>query len=54
MIPTPEQMSRMDKEAKLKKDIEVNNKGSSKQVNIIRIKDEESSSSSSMSLYIIN
>ena len=53
MIPTPEKMSRMDKEAKLKKVIEVKNKGSSEQVNIIRIEDEESSSSSSMYLYII-
>ena len=53
MIPTPEQMSRMDKEAKLKKAIEVKNKGSSEQVDIVRIEDEESSSSSSMSLYNI-
>jgi hypothetical protein len=53
MIPTPEQMSQMDKEAKLKKVIEVNNKGSSKRVNIVRIEDEESSSSSSMFLYSI-
>ena len=46
-------MSWMDKEEKLKKAIEVNNKGSTERVNIVRIKDEESSSSSSMSLYNI-
>ena len=46
-------MSRMDKEAELKKAIEVNNKSSSKRVNIVRIEDEESSSSYSMSLYNI-
>ena len=43
----------MDKEVELKKAIEVNIKGSSKGVNIIRIEDEESSSFSSMSLYNI-
>ena len=43
----------MDKEVELNKAIEVNNKGSSERVNIVRIKDEESSSSSSMSLYNI-
>ena len=54
MIPTLEQMSRMDKEVELKKDIEVKNKGPSEWVNIVRIKEEESSSSSSMSLYNID
>ena len=53
MIPTLEQMSRMGKEAELKKDIKVNNKGSSKRLNIVRIQDEDSSSSFSMSLYNI-
>ena len=43
----------MDKEAELKKAIEVKNKGSSERVNIVRIEDEESSSSSSVSLYSI-
>ena len=54
MIPTPEQMSQMDKEAELKKAIEVKNKVSSEWLNIVRIEDEESSSSSSMSLYNID
>ena len=43
----------MDKEAELKKAIEVKNKGSSERVNIVRIKDEESSFFSSISLYSI-
>ena len=43
----------MDKEAELNKAIEVKNKGSSERVNIVRIEDEEFSSSSSMSLYNI-
>ena len=43
----------MDKEAELKKAIGVQNKHSSERVNIVRIEDEESSSSSSMSLYNI-
>ena len=34
----------MDKEAELKKAIELKNKGSSEQVDIVRIEDEESSS----------
>ena len=46
-------MSRMDKEEELKKATEVKNKGSSERVNIVRIEDEESSSSSIMSLYSI-
>ena len=53
MIPTPEQMSQIDKEAEQKKAIEVKNKASSEKLNIIRMDDEESSSSSSMSLYNI-
>ena len=43
----------MDKEAELKKAIEVKNKGSSEWVNIVSIEYQESSSSSSMSLYSI-
>jgi hypothetical protein len=43
----------MDKEAELKKTIEVKNKCLSELVNIVRLEDEESSSSSSMSLYNI-
>ena len=46
-------MSQIDKEAKLKKGIKVKNKVSSEQMNVVRIEDEESSSSSSMSLYNI-
>lgn len=54
MIPTLEQMSRMDKEEEFIKVIEVKNKGSSEWVNIVRIKYDDSSSSSSMSLYKID
>ena len=46
-------MSQIDKEAKQKKAIEVKSKTSSGKLNIVRIDDEESSSSSSMSLYNI-
>ena len=46
-------MSQIDKEAELKRAIEVKHKVSSERVSIVRIEDEESSSSSSMSLYII-
>ena len=53
MIPTPDQMSQIDKEVEHKRAIEVKSKVSSKRLNIIRIEDEESSSSSSMSLYSI-
>ena len=53
MIPTLDQMSQIDKEAEQKKAIEVKNKASSEKLNIVRIDDEESSSSSSMSLYNI-
>ena len=52
-IPTLDKMSQIDKEEKLKRAIEVKHKDSSEQVNIVRIEDEESSSSSSMSLYNI-
>ena len=53
MIPTPDQMSQIDKEAEQKKAIEVKSKASGGKLNIVRIDDEESSSSSSMSLYNI-
>ena len=53
MIPTPDQMSQIDKEAEQKKAIEVKSKTSSGKLGIVRIDDEESSSSSSMSLYNI-
>ena len=53
MIPTPDQMSQIDKEVEQKKAIEVKSKTSSGKLNIVRIDDEESSSSSSMSLYNI-
>ena len=47
-------MSKMDKEAEMKKAIGEKNKVSSKRDNLIRIEDEEeSSSSSSMSMYSI-
>ena len=54
-IPTPDQMSKMDKEAKIKKAIEEKSKVSSERKNLVRIEDvEESSSSSSLSMYIID
>ena len=43
----------MDKEVELKKAIKVKNKDSSEQVNIVRIRDEEYSSSSSTFVYNI-
>ena len=46
-------MSQIDKEAELKRAIEVKHKDSSEWVKIVRVEDEESSSSSSMSLYNI-
>ena len=46
-------MSQIDKEAKQERAIEVKSKVSSERLNIVRIDDEESSSSSSMSLYSI-
>ena len=46
-------MSHIDKEADLKRALELKHKVSSERVNIVRIEDEESSSSSSMSLYSI-
>ena len=52
-IPTPDQMSQIDKEAKQERSIEEKSKVSSERLNIVRINDEESSSSSSMSLYSI-
>ena len=53
MIPTLDQMSQIDKEVEQKKAIEVKSKTSSGKLSIVRIDDEESSSSSSMSLYNI-
>ena len=51
-IPTPDQMSKVDKEAETKKAIEEKNKVASKRKNLIKIEDEEESySSSSMSMY---
>ena len=52
-IPTPDQMSQIDKEVEQKKAIEVKGKTLSGKLSIVRIDDEESSSSSSMSLYNI-
>ena len=50
MIPTPDQMSKVDKEAELKRTIEERNK--SERDNVVRIEvEDESSSSSSMSMY---
>ena len=53
MIPTPNQMWQIEKEAEQKKSIEVKSKASSEKLNIVRIDDEESYSSSSMSFYSI-
>ena len=50
MMPTLDQMSQVDKEAKQKKAIVVQSKVSSERLNIVSIDDEESSSPSSMSL----
>ena len=52
-IPTPDQMSQIDKEAEQKKAIAVQSKVSSERLNIVSIDSEESSSSSSTSLYSI-
>jgi hypothetical protein len=53
-IPTLDQMSKVDKEAETKKAIEEKNKVASERKHLIRIEDvEESSSSSSMSMYSI-
>ena len=46
MTPTPDQMSQIDKEVEQKKAIEVKSKASGEKLNIVRIDDEESSSSS--------
>ena len=54
MIPTPDQMSQIDKEVEQKKAIKVKSKTSSRKLSIVKIDDEESSSSSSMSLYKLN
>ena len=54
MIPTLDQMSKVEKESKLKRTIEEINKVSSVWDNIVRIEfEKESSSSSSMSRYSI-
>ena len=54
-IPTPNQMSKVDKEAKIKRDIVEKNRATSERKNLIRIEDvEESSSSSSMSIYSLD
>jgi hypothetical protein len=54
-IPTPDQMLKIDKEAEIKKTIVEKNRVASERKNIIRIEDlEESSSSSSMSMYSID
>ena len=48
-------MSKIDKEAEIKRVIDENNKAASEQKSLIRIEDvEESSSSSSMSMYSID
>ena len=46
-------MSQTDKDVELERAIEVKSKVSSERMNVVRIEDEESSSSSSMSLYNI-
>ena len=54
-IPTLDQMSKVDKEGETKRGIEEKNKVSSERQNVVKIEDvEESSSSSSMSIYIID
>ena len=50
MIPTLDQMSQVDKEAEQERAMEEKNKVSSERLNIVRIDDEELSSSYSMSL----
>ena len=54
-IPTMDQMSKIDKEAKTKKSIEERNRVASEKNNLMKIEDvEESSSSSLMSMYSID
>ena len=54
-IPTSNQMSKIDKESEIKKSIEEKNKVASEWRNLVRIEDqEESSSFSSMSMYSID
>ena len=54
-IPTPDQMSKVDKEAETKKVIEEKNKVASEWKNLVRIEDvEKLASSSSMSMYSIH
>ena len=53
-VPTLDQMSQIDKEADVKRDLALKHKVSIERVNIVRIEDEESSCSSSMSLYNID
>ena len=54
MIPTPDQMSKVEKEAELKRTIEEKHKVASERDNVVRIEvEEESSPSSSMSMYSI-
>jgi hypothetical protein len=53
MIPTPNQMSQINKEAEQKKAMEERSKVLRKRLNIVRIDDEKSTSSSSFSLYSI-
>ena len=53
MIPTPDQMSQIDKEAEQKKAMEEKSKVSSERLNIVSIDDEETYSSSLISLYNI-
>ena len=53
-IPTPDQISKIDKEAEIKRAIEEKNIAASERKNLIRIEEvEESSSLSSMSMYSI-
>ena len=53
-IPNPNQMSKVDKEAELERAIEEKHKVASEQDNVVKIEDEEESSSSSlMSMYSI-
>ena len=40
-IPTPDQMSKVDKEAEVKRAIEERNKVASERDNVVRIEDEE-------------
>ena len=50
-----DQMTKIDKEVEIKKSMDKKNRAASERKNIIRMKDvEESSSSSSMSMYSID